>query len=107
MFKNFITPDNFKNDIYGWATNQISHTALPLLMVWIVGVQNVLYVVGFWIVLEIYQVIKNKLKSYRDTIEDLSFELTGAFILIYNEAVYVAIGLFLTIGAFRLWSISR
>lgn len=71
------TPDAFKNNPYGWATNQISHAALGA------GVAWMLFQIGIWpwsglgayIVFELLQSRRGQL--WRDAAEDTLFFAFG------------------------------
>ena len=95
----FFSPRAFKNDPYGWLTNQIGHIAGSAWATYVVFLLLSLFsnlpektcqwiaigsIGGLWIIWEVRHLIISG--NWKDFFEDLAFELTGVFI-IYNFVI--------------------
>ena len=76
-----LSPSNFKEDLYGWITNQISHTAISTLWAYLTGDWK--YALIFWIIWETVHVVMSR--DVQDFFEDLFFEISGLIIVLYPE----------------------
>lgn len=86
----FFAPDNFKDDPYGHATNQISHCALSLFLCYASGMP--LLIAAGWMMWEGYHLIVSR--DWKDGLEDLFFELSGvvtSLLPVWSYAVAAAI----------------
>lgn len=73
-----LSPENFKDDLYGWLTNQISHTAVTVAFLYLTG--WVYFALIFWIAWEFIHYVASR--DLADCIEDLYFELSGIVIFL-------------------------
>jgi len=92
-FLEFFKPNDFKDDNYGWLTNQISHSALSFVLIYYFSfIFNYKYVcvffILFWLIWEIRHYLQTK--NLTDLVEDLFFEISGILIYI-NVFVFLPI----------------
>lgn len=96
----FFSPKDFKNDPYGWLTNQLGHIAGSAWITYVIFLllhqftsipeETSRYLAmgvigGFWLFWEIRHLIVAG--NWQDFLEDLAFEFTGVFI-VYNFILF-------------------
>ena len=77
----YFKPNDFKGDVYGWQTNQISHLAMSLGLTYIFGLPLLWCLL--WITWELIHLIISK--NIVDFFEDLIFELGGIYIILMTQ----------------------
>lgn len=91
---NFFKPADFKDDIYGWLTNQMGHVSASFTICYLTN--HWISFAIFWLIWEIRHFIITK--NFRDFIEDLFFELSGVLIFLYQKPpLYLVIGVIILI----------
>lgn len=91
----FSEPNDFKDNPYGWLTNQVGHLSLSfVLTLYLSLLIGDLYapisIGALWIIWEINQY--RKAKNFTDAIEDLIFELGGILVFI-NWVIFLPLSI--------------
>ena len=103
IFNEFKAGDSFKNNPYGWVTNQIGHVSLSFVLCYLVN--NGLFTFSLlfiWLAWEVYHLIESR--DIFDFIEDLYFEWVGVLIYIFGDKqLYICIFVLITLFIYRVY----
>jgi len=107
---NLFKPNSFKDNFYGWLSNQVGHVSLScaiMVLISFTGINAIYSAIAlslFWVLWEIRHLkITGDLKDF---MQDLYFELSGVFVFLFP---YYLIGVVLVFVlsvlnyAFREW----
>ncbi|MFY7672129.1 hypothetical protein ACOSP6_13680 [Tenacibaculum sp. MEBiC06402] len=99
IFNLLSEPNDFKDNPYGWLTNQVGHLSLSFVLTLylslLIGDLYAPITIGvLWLIWEISQYKKSN--NFIDVIEDLIFELGGVLIFI-NWVIFLPLSIVLLI----------
>jgi hypothetical protein len=95
VYKDLITPDDQKDDWYGWASNQLSHAFFGVLVAILSGPLWLWVALGISSIKEGFDIYKSpKWRTALDSAIDIIFWVGGAAILkLGNDGFFVFLGL--------------
>ncbi len=99
IFALLSEPNDFKDNPYGWLTNQVGHLSLSFVLtlylsLLIGDIYSSISIGVLWVIWEINQY--RKAKNFTDVIEDLIFELGGILIFI-NWVIFLPLSILVLI----------